>query len=383
MDRGKEVKRKWVDAKRIGTALKKYAGIALLSAGLALQSTAAGIANGTPVNIRSYAEATKTAYCTTPPAMNVFNIRNKRKNAVRSNNRVILKDKLKKEAIDKAYCIAVDGLTNKKLLPAFAFDYQNFTVYKKDTKILDYMVVIGKNVMNTKNYGPAIMINGLTNTGEWYQFGISYKFPESISCMGKKYYFGSKYGAFLEIWNKQGKSIFDKYYKFKDAMLKNDVLEIQMRINDGSITMNLDDITHGQTLKLKVANETATEFVGVKGFSNENGFMTGLMTEKYSMKGSPAPGIQEGQLYTSSRLDMDAKGNRSDVAFINMLSKVETKKDHDLFSVDPNSNNSMVSDMTNGLYFRKIKDDEGSSNIYIKYLRLPRTIYNSQQRIKN
>jgi hypothetical protein len=371
-----EGKRKWFAAKTIGIALKKYAGIALLSAGLALQSTAAGMANGITANTRNYAEATKTVYCATPPAMNIFNIKNKRKHAPQSNSsRFILRNKLKKEEIDKAYCIAVNGLTNTKLLPAFAFDYQNFTVYKKNTKILDYTIVIGKNVMNTKNYGPAIMVNGLTNTGEWYQFGISYKFPESISCMGKNYYFGSKYGAFLEIWNKKGKSIFDKYYKFKDAMVKNDVLEIQMRISDGSIVMNLDDLTHGQTLKIKVANETATEFIGVKGLSNKNGFMTGLMTEKYSVKGSPAPGIQEGQLYTSARLDMDAESNRNDVEFVNMLSKVKMKEYYDLFNVDPNSSNSMVSDMENSLYFRRIKDEEGSSNIYIKYLRLPRTIY--------
>ena len=271
-------------------------------------------------------------------------------------------------------------IKNRKLLPAFAFDSQHFTTYRKNTSALDYIVRIGKSVMNTKNYGPAIMLNGLTNTGEWYQFGIMYKFPEGIKCRKHDYFLRSGFGVFLEIWNKNGKLIFNDTYKFKDNISKNDIFEIQMHIIPDTVIMKLDDLTHGQTIEINIGNENAKKFKGLKQSSNINGYMTGLMIEKYSVNGSIAQNMIREQLYESANLDLANGKKKNEVAFINVLDKVKEPEHSDLFNASPS--NSMIKGMfMNSLYFKKVNKKIENKHIYIKYARILRQENKTKQNV--
>ena len=54
-----------------------------------------------------------------------------------------------------------------------AYDEQLGTTFTQDASSLAYTVIAVAQT-GTDNYGPAYLLNGLGNTGYWYQVGLSY-----------------------------------------------------------------------------------------------------------------------------------------------------------------------------------------------------------------
>ncbi|MDE1871574.1 MAG: hypothetical protein KGI06_05045 [Candidatus Micrarchaeota archaeon] len=152
--------------------------------------------------------------------------------------------------------------------------------------------------------GPAYLINGLTDSGWWYQFGIEYKWPSTNE--RKKFYFT------YEIWDskdsKCNNSVADvsiiypmKFPDSKNAgtnpmlyretnslrIKSGDWVKLGMRIQNGMIIMSGKDTRNGTTMEIGF-KANGSKFVGTRGDDSEiAGCFSGLLTELYTYSNIP------------------------------------------------------------------------------------------------
>jgi hypothetical protein len=125
---------------------------------------------------------------------------------------------------------------------------------------------------DANGYGPAYLVNGLTNEGDWFQAGIAYDW----SC-GDGYAAG--FSFVYEVWASGGIEL--------DQGLENttvndgDLVAVQLQISDGNVAMTATDPTTDIVRSFDYSAFNATTFVGVSTLSGQSGFFTGPMTEWY------------------------------------------------------------------------------------------------------
>ena len=131
-------------------------------------------------------------------------------------------------------------------------------------------------------YGPAYVLNGLTDQGYWYQVDICYNWPKSYQIGG--YNKGFRFG--YEVFDPAGNSIFPTVLpgnvNFSGPVNDGDSVLLALNFSSGNVTMYDRDWNTGSTAQISYYAHGATYFMGLtKGRSNSNGFFTGLMTEWY------------------------------------------------------------------------------------------------------
>jgi len=131
---------------------------------------------------------------------------------------------------------------------------------------------------DSDGYGPGYLLNGVTDTGYWYQIGFSYDWP---------YQNGGYVSGFevnYEVFDSSGNSIFPSSggggLTFSGAVSNGDSVLLNLYFSGGNVVMSAFDWNTGAS-----ASETYTaqgsEFIGLRNNANSNGFFTGLMTEWY------------------------------------------------------------------------------------------------------
>jgi hypothetical protein len=148
-------------------------------------------------------------------------------------------------------------------------------------------------------YGPAYLLNGLTNTGYWYQVGLSYNWPYNSS---KGYVPG--YNLNYEVFDPLGNSIFPVkgggLIGFSGQVRQGDVILLNLYFSNSSQVVMLaeDRATDAQAFETYSA-KGATSFVGTpSATANSKGFFTGLMTEWYHSK--PYYGNEQKVVYSGN-----------------------------------------------------------------------------------
>jgi hypothetical protein len=121
-------------------------------------------------------------------------------------------------------------------------------------------------------YGPAYLLNGLTNAGYWYQVGISYNY-------GATQGFQFAY----EWWDNHGHSLqvsSDDPVPFSETVNDGDSIALSLYFQAGNIVMlAIDGNTQG-VAEIQASAFTATQFVATPTSTGDaNGYFTGLMTE--------------------------------------------------------------------------------------------------------
>lgn len=167
-------------------------------------------------------------------------------------------------------------------------DRQNIVQYKTDTADLSCILKMGDKVWKTMHYGPAVMLNGLTDTGEWYQFGISYKWPAKRNG-SRRWTPENGFEIFIEVWGKDKSIIYNKEFAIKNSAYGKEV-EITMYIDGKNIDMEIKNIA-GKILFGHAIKTDANYFEGFKSLKRlkriNNEYNTGIMTEKYAEQGKP------------------------------------------------------------------------------------------------
>jgi len=152
---------------------------------------------------------------------------------------------------------------------------------------------------DAEGFGPAYLLNGLTNSGYWYQVGVAFDWPYK----GEGYDAG--FNFLYEAFDNSGASIYPSgggggLSSFPGQVNGGDLVLLQLSFSDGAVVFRahdwVTDVTATQSF-----TAAGVRFVGLRSSSAANGFFTGLMTEWYHVTpyyGSEAkvtysdPGVQ-------------------------------------------------------------------------------------------
>jgi len=152
---------------------------------------------------------------------------------------------------------------------------QNFTA-------LGYNVTAVAQTSGTSGTGPGYLLNGLSNTGYWYQVGLSWNWAT---------FYGYSPNQFLlsyEVWSPNGTSIYPTnggagLLDLSGPVNEGDLVLLNLYFRNNTVILLVRDWNTGATGYITFPAYGATEFVGTPyETANSNGFFTGLMTEWYS-----------------------------------------------------------------------------------------------------
>jgi uncharacterized repeat protein (TIGR02543 family) len=141
-------------------------------------------------------------------------------------------------------------------------------------------------------YGPAYLLNGLSNDGYWYQVGLSYHWPYSSG--GYNQGFNLNYNVFNSAGNVVSPSGGGGGLKAFSPVNSGDLVLLYLYFNNGIVYMYAKDWNTSAVSYVTYPDSHTTEFVGGLGSQ----FFTGLMTEWYHV--SPYYGDESTVNYTDS-----------------------------------------------------------------------------------
>ncbi|MDG6922874.1 MAG: hypothetical protein JRN67_06235 [Nitrososphaerota archaeon] len=157
---------------------------------------------------------------------------------------------------------------------------------------------------DSDGYGPAYLLNGLTNAGYWYQIGVSYNWPElsgqHVSGFSVNYnVFNNKQQVVLPASGAGGVTT-----TTGGSISQGDDVGLSLSFSGANVLMLVHDWTSGATAQVSYNSEAATQFVGLTAPANSNGFFTGLMTEQYH--NNPYTGDEAKVHYSSSTITLSS-----------------------------------------------------------------------------
>jgi len=139
---------------------------------------------------------------------------------------------------------------------------------------------------STNGYGIGYFLNGATDNGNWYQFGLEYNWPRKSNTITL-----NGFRMAYEIWN-GGNSIYPKDGGAGGNLINGtidngDTVLLKMALSNKNVSMTLYDWNTGAHANLTYSALNATKFVGYGGMNgthgngtNQLGELTGLMTEE-------------------------------------------------------------------------------------------------------
>ncbi|MDA4114313.1 MAG: hypothetical protein OK474_09725 [Thaumarchaeota archaeon] len=163
-----------------------------------------------------------------------------------------------------------------------AYDEQIGETFTQSFTSLEYNVTAVAQTDATLDTGPGYLLNGLSNSGYWYQVGVSWNWSPGQSP-------GTGFGMNYEVFDTSQNSIFPQnggggVQAFTGTVNQGDTVLLNLYFtNSSQVMMAAEDLETGA-----FASETysavggGTYFVGLtNAVSNSNGYFTGLMTEWY------------------------------------------------------------------------------------------------------
>lgn len=156
---------------------------------------------------------------------------------------------------------------------------------------------------DTYGYGPSYLLNGLSNSGYWYQVGLSYDWPHQDGGYNPSFnMLFQVYSAEGSVFPIQGGSGSDSY---SGPVNNGDTVLLHLYFSDSNVIMYSYDWNTGANASEKYTAGKATLFMGDKtARANEFGFFTGLMTEEYYT--SPYYGNEQFVTYSNSNVSVSS-----------------------------------------------------------------------------
>ncbi len=175
---------------------------------------------------------------------------------------------------------------------SMAYDEQLGMTFTQDSGSLAYTVTAVAQ-KGTDNYGPAYLLNGLGNTGYWYQVGLSYNWDPGVATGFQLAYsvFDPSGNLVLPATNGAGLATIS-------PVNPGDSVLLSLSFSNGNVIMQGTDRNTGAQAQETYTASGATVFSGVASApSNAQGFFSGLMTEWYHS--SLYTGSEQGVTYTA------------------------------------------------------------------------------------
>jgi hypothetical protein len=183
------------------------------------------------------------------------------------------------------------SLAQSQSIPPAPYDEQIGITFTQNFTNLAYNVTAIAQT-DSDGYGPAYILNGLSNDGFWYQTGIQYNWPGTQG-----------FEFFYEIWNTSA-SIVNVEETLSNTVNSGDLVLISLYVNNGVVYMSAKDWNTGANAQTSFADSHTNSFVGsatapiILGFFGLGGYFTGLMTEWYHA--NPYSGDETKVTYSSN-----------------------------------------------------------------------------------
>lgn len=168
------------------------------------------------------------------------------------------------------------------------YDEQVGITFAQNYTSLSFNVTAVAQSESSTGVGPAYLLNGLTDTGYWYQVGLSYRWPDNTGSPLPG--FNMSYEVFTPVPCNSPSgccngSIFPTTCGAGIANLAvgpGDTVRLSLGFSGGNVTMQAKDLKTGSAHNESFSAEGGTQFVGLANQpADTNGFFTGLMTEQY------------------------------------------------------------------------------------------------------
>lgn len=159
------------------------------------------------------------------------------------------------------------------------YDEQTFFNFNHDFTSLAYNVtVVSQN--DSFGFGPAYLLNGVTNKDYWYQVGVSYNWDRNIS---QSYFNGFRFQ--YEVFNENNTSIFPQSggsgsVKFNGDIQNGDILLLTLNLTQTDVMMTAFDWNTDATQQTSYPSMNATEFIPSFNATSVY-FDTGVLLEWY------------------------------------------------------------------------------------------------------
>ena len=171
----------------------------------------------------------------------------------------------------------VGSATAQPAPPPVSYDEQIGMTFAQSFTALSYNVTA---VLQTDSdgYGPAYLLNGVTDGGYWYQIGITYNWPGDVGYL-------PGWALVYEVWDNAGNTIFPAsggggLANLTGPVNGGDSVLLSLRFSGGQVQMTVRDWNTGATGS-EPYRAHGTTFVGLPTTSDSNGYFTGPMTEWY------------------------------------------------------------------------------------------------------
>jgi hypothetical protein len=146
---------------------------------------------------------------------------------------------------------------------------------------IEYNVTAVEQTDPTLGDGPAYLLNGLSNSGYWYQVGVSWNWSPGTTP-------GSGFDMNYEVFDSAGNSVLPSngqggVLAFSGPVNDGDTILLDLYFSNPakSVVMLAEDTDTGAVASENYSSVDSTFFVGLQSVANANGFFTGLMTEWY------------------------------------------------------------------------------------------------------
>ena len=162
------------------------------------------------------------------------------------------------------------------------YDEQVGVTFTQSFTSIEYNVTAMPQTDPGLGTGPAYLVNGLSDTGYWYQVGVSWDWAPGDTP-------GTGLAMSYEVFNAHGSSVYPTdgqggLASFSGPVNPGDVVTLDLYFSgsSGTVVMKAYDTSTGASASATYPASGGSYFVGLPdSVSNPNGFFTGLMTEWY------------------------------------------------------------------------------------------------------
>ena len=179
------------------------------------------------------------------------------------------------------YCPRNLGSSTLVAAPSPNYDVQTVMVFTQTYAQLEFNVTAVAQC-DANGYGPSYLLNGLSNTGYWYQVGINWDWPLQAGGYNPGFRFVT------EAWAPGGLTRAPPSVPFSGIVNQGDTVELSMSFSGGRVVTSARDLNTGASGSTSYPANRATTFVGSQAQQSKSrfsfatqGYFTGLMTEWY------------------------------------------------------------------------------------------------------
>lgn len=165
--------------------------------------------------------------------------------------------------------------------PSPDYDEQLIVAFDENFTALSYNITAVAQT-TASGYGPAYLLNGVSNLGYWYQVGISYRWHSEFNGVN---YRDAGFSGIYEAFAPNGTSIFPAGGGGGSLNLKinpRDQVNLYLAfLSNGTVEFMITDFNTKSTAATYFSSFGATSFSALSGPDPNADFFTGVMTEEY------------------------------------------------------------------------------------------------------